>query len=496
MPARTLLQAFHWYTPEGGGHWADLAAKAADLAAMGLTDLWLPPAYKGAAGGCSVGYDAYDLFDLGAYDQKGSIATRYGDRDALGAACTALRGAGLRVLHDVVFNHRLGADETEPVRVRRVNPDNRTEIEDQAFDARAWTRFTFPGRAGAHSAFIWDASCFAGVDHLDDPAEDGLFRLVNAYGDGEWNAEVDGEHGNYDYLMGADVEFRNPAVYEELKYWGRWLAEQVPVDGFRLDAAKHIPAWFFRDWVGHLRETVDPDLFVVAEYWHPDPGALRHYVEEVDRQLHVFDVGLQLQFHTAARAGGDYDLRQILDGALVAGMPGHAVTFVENHDTQPLQALEAPVDPWFKPLAYALILLREQGVPCVFWADLFGARYSDTGEDGAPHDIEMPALGCLPALLSARQRFAHGPQTDLFDDPHCIAVVRHGTETAPGCVAVMTNRDETAREVDLGPGRGGAVFRDWLGHRQDAVTLDADGRGRFPVNAGSVSVWVPADAAD
>jgi alpha-amylase len=29
--------------------------------------------------------------------------------------------------------------------------------------------------------------------------------------------------GNFDYLMGSDVEFRNNAVYEELKYWGRWL---------------------------------------------------------------------------------------------------------------------------------------------------------------------------------------------------------------------------------------------------------------------------------
>lgn len=42
------------------------------------------------------------------------------------------------------------------------------------------------------------------------------------------------------------------------------------------------------------------------------------------------------------------------------------MTLVANHDTQPLQALEAPVEPWFKPLAYALILLRENGVPSVF----------------------------------------------------------------------------------------------------------------------------------
>ena len=43
-----------------------------------------------------------------------------------------------------------------------------------------------------------------------------------------------------------------------------------------------------------------------------------------------------------------------------------------NHDTQPYQALEAPIEPFFKPLAYALILLRFDGYPCIFYGDLYG----------------------------------------------------------------------------------------------------------------------------
>jgi alpha-amylase len=83
----------------------------------------------------------------------------------------------------------------------------------------------------------------------------------------------------------------------------------------------------------------------------------------VDQQVTLFDAALQLRFHQASKAGGDFDLRTIFDGTLVAARPDHAVTLVDNHDTQPLQALEAPVEPWFKPLAYALILLREGGRP-------------------------------------------------------------------------------------------------------------------------------------
>ncbi|WP_312217571.1 alpha-amylase [Sphingobium yanoikuyae] len=490
MAGRTLLQFFHWYYPDGGQLWGEVAQKAEDLKELGVTDVWLPPAYKGAAGGYSVGYDSYDLFDLGEFDQKGSIATKYGDRTALERATHALHDAGLGVIHDVVFNHKMGADEMETVHVRRANPDNRDEVEDEAFQARAWTRYVFPGRQGRYSEFVWDARCFTGVDHIEEPDEDGVFRLVNEYGDGEWNIEVDDEKGNFDYLMGSDVEFRNLAVYEELKYWGRWLSEQLPCDGFRLDAAKHIPAWFFRDWVGHMRESVGDALFVVAEYWHPDMTVLQAYLDMVDRQLMLFDVGLLHRFHDAARAGGDFDLRTIFDGSLLHDAPDHAVTIVGNHDTQPLQALEAPVEDWFKPLAYALILIREQGTPCIFYPDLLGARYADQGGDGQAHEIVIEPVACLPQLLRARQLYAHGPQSDLFDDPHCVGVIRHGTQDQPGCVLLVSNGEEASKSVQLGPEHAGASFHDFLGHHDEEIIADENGSIILKVPGGSISLWV------
>lgn len=99
---------------------------------------------------------------------------------------------------------------------------------------------------------------------------------------------------------------------------------------------------------------------------------------------------LQMKFHNASREGADYDLSTIFNDTLVGHDPWHAVTIVANHDTQPLQSLEAPVEPWFKPLAYALILLREQGVPTIFYPDLFGASYEDEGGDGENTVLRCP----------------------------------------------------------------------------------------------------------
>ena len=101
------------------------------------------------------------------------------------------------------------------------------------------------------------------------------------------------------------------------------------------------------------------------------------YIDATQQRMHLFDAPLQRKFHDASKAGSNYNLSEIFNDTLVAAQPHLAVTLVDNHDTQPCQSLEAPVSAWFKPLAYTLILLREQGYPCVFYADMYGTEYTD-----------------------------------------------------------------------------------------------------------------------
>ena len=159
-------------------------------------------------------------------------------------AIDALKRNDIAVLLDVVVNHKMGADEKEAIRVQRVNADDRTQIDEEIIECEGWTRYTFPVRAGQYSQFIWDFKCFSGIDHIENPDEDGIFKIVNDYTGEGWNDQVDDELGNFDYLMGENIDFRNHAVTEEIKYWARWVMEQTQCDGFRLDAVKHIPARF------------------------------------------------------------------------------------------------------------------------------------------------------------------------------------------------------------------------------------------------------------
>ncbi|WP_026968507.1 alpha-amylase [Algoriphagus terrigena] len=488
MKNGTMIQYFHWYTPEDT-LWKEVKEKAEYLGYLGITSAWLPPPGKGEVGGMSVGYDSYDLFDLGEFDQKGSVRTKYGTKDEFIEATKALHDRGVQVILDFVLNHKAGGDESEIVQAVKVNEENRLENLSEPYEIEAFTRFTFPGRSGQHSDFIWDRHCFTGVDYDHRNQEQGIFNLISEYGN-DWEQMIDIEKGNYDFLMFCDIEFRNPAVREEILKYALWLHELTYYDGIRLDAVKHVSPEYFQELLYHIREKTGKNIFAVGEYWAPGQlDLMTRYLDATKGTMSLFDAALQHNFHTASGAGSDYDLRQIFDGTLVAHTPELAVTQVDNHDTQPLQTLEAPVEAWFKPLAYALILLRKDGYPCVFYPDLFGAHYWDQGRDGQDHEIFLDRVEELENLLYARKDFAFGTQRDYFENPNALGWTREGDEEHSGCAVVLSNADGATIRMEIGVRYAGRSFKDMLGKIPDEVWVDDSGWADFHCAPGSVSVW-------
>ncbi len=489
----TMIQFFHWYNEDNGTLWEEAAGQAEKLSSLGINAVWLPPAYKSAAGAVSPGYDVYDLFDLGEFDQKGTVRTKYGTKEQYINAVEALHKKGILVYVDIVLNHKAGADETEKIKVRRVDAEDRTKFVGEPFDIEAYTKFTFPGRKGKYSDFIWNFRSFTGVDYAADLQESSIFSIINDYGEG-WEEVIDSEKGNYDYLMYDDIEFRNTAVREELKKWGEWYLNEVHFDGVRLDAVKHISPKFYNEWLDHLR-SIKPDLFAVGEYWAPGKLPLvEKYIEATEGKMSLFDAPLHHNLYAASLGGKSYNLAEIFKDTLVSAKPLLAVTVVDNHDTQPLQSLEAPVEKWFKPLAYALILLREGGYPCVFYPDLYGAHYTDKGKDGNDHEIFLDVCENLDKLLIARQQYAYGLQRDYFDHANCVGWTREGLDENEnsGCAVLLSNGDEGFKYMEVGSKFAGKVFKDFLEKHPAEVTINKDGWGEFHVTPGSVSVWICA----
>ena len=471
-----IMQYFEWYMDCKQNLWNDITKEAEKLADLGITALWLPPAYKGMGGKDEVGYAVYDVYDLGEFDQKGTIKTKYGSKDEYLNCIMSLKQAGIESYADIVLNHKMGADYLQTIPATKIDwGDHNKPVANQEV-VRVATKFTFPGRNHKYSDFEWNWTDFDGIDYNEKTKEHAIFKFK----DKDWSAAVDEEYGNYDYLMGADLDFKNPEVVEECTKWGKWYLETTKVDGFRLDAVKHIDANFYKNWIKELRKESGDELFTVGEYWSGDISKLHRYITETEGEISLFDVPLHYHLESASK-DENYDMSKILEGTLVKENPSKAVTFVDNHDTQPGQSLQSFIQDWFKPAAYSIILLRDEGYPCIFYGDFYGI----------PHD-NIPPVKELKTILEIRKEKAYGVQHDYFDHPDYIGWTREGDNEhlQSGIAVVISNSFDGEKRMYIGKDLIGEKFVDALTNCEEIVEIDQEGCGTFKVKGKSASIWV------
>ena len=284
--------------------------------------------------------------------------------------------------------------------------------------------------------------------------------------------------------MYADLDFKHPEVVENLDQWADWFIETTGVEGFRLDAVKHIDSFFMKNFIHNITQKYGEDFYVFGEFWNGDTETNDEYLESIDYLYDLVDVALHQNLFRASQEGENFDLRTIFDGTLALNHPEQAVTFVDNHDTQRGQALESTIQEWFKPAAYALILLREAGLPCVFYGDYYGIE----GQFAQESFQEV-----LDRLLWVRKDLAYGEQTDYFDDPNCIGWTRSGTGESAPIACLISNNQATTKVMEIGSSYAGHTYYDVLENCSETVQVQEDGTAEFPVAERSVSVWVAQD---
>jgi alpha-amylase len=117
----------------------------------GSSRFYLATAPTKAAGQNSVGYDIYDVYDLGnppfscffclllnlalgEFDQKGGVRTNWGTKEELIAAIKNAKENGIVSYVDAVLNHRFGADRVETFAAVEVDNDDRTKEVSDKYD--------------------------------------------------------------------------------------------------------------------------------------------------------------------------------------------------------------------------------------------------------------------------------------------------------------------------------------------------------------------------
>jgi len=143
------------------------------------------------------------------------------------------------------------------------------------------------------------------------------------------------------------------------------------------------------------------------------------------------------------------------------------------------------VDTNFKIQAYSLILLRQNGHPCVFYGDLY------PNEECYNANIAQN----LTLLIEARKKFAYGPCHDYFLDPKCIGFVRMGDLLHPGCAVLLSNKEGQTESLThtirmfVGREHADSVFRSFMSPH-GSINIDSGGWGEFSCPANRVEVWI------
>lgn len=475
MENPVILQTFYWEMntgkyqeeyPEEGNLWKLLSDQAAEISEAGFNFLWLPPANKGAGGRADVGYGTYDLWDLGEFKQKGTKRTKYGTKKQLEQAVKKLHKNNLKLLYDAVLNHRLGADEKEEVKLKG---DEKAEV---------WTVFNFEGRAGKYSDLKLDWTVFDGVDWDERSKRAGEFLFKCK----EWDDSYED-----DYLMGADIDYENPKIKEDVINWGKWIINEIDFDGFRFDASKHVDNQMIHDFIEEINNSTEKDLFFIGEAWVNDADTLIDYLNTVAQdKLHVFDFPLRENFVQMMQ--GNLDMRWLGEKGLVnqEDFKSRAITFVENHDTERDGTNEYGTEAivYRKMQAYCYILMRRDGVPSVFWKDYHS------------HGLKER----IDKLIEARKKFAYGEAYESDqNDENTYSYIRTGDEEHPGSGLVMMitqHENEEIIEKTVNSGKADTVYYDYTGNIEEKVETDADANGIFKVKGNAeagYSVWVPVE---
>ncbi|HHW12164.1 MAG TPA: DUF1939 domain-containing protein, partial [Firmicutes bacterium] len=252
------------------------------------------------------------------------------------------------------------------------------------------------------------------------------------------------------------------------------------------DAVKHVDNGYIREWLNYVQRNTDKHVFFVGEAWITEVEHLINYINAVGSDhLNVFDFPLHNYFLNLANYGGKVnDMRDLARVGLVNHpvYRDRAVTFADNHDTN--RDNEASGVHRYKYQAYAYILTREHGTPCIWWKDyyVFGMKEG------------------IKKLLLARKNYAYGKGHEVpeANDEDVYCYVREGIPgTGTGLVLLLSDGTAGGEQIvikRINSRQPNTTFYDLTGNVDGTVTTDPEGYGEFEVRMSEGegwSVWVP-----
>ncbi|MEL7003955.1 MAG: alpha-amylase family glycosyl hydrolase, partial [Bacteroidota bacterium] len=321
-----MFQAFDWNVQNQppGQTWYDVVSQNRNtIANAGIDVIWMPPPSNSAA---PQGYLPREIND---------VNSAYGTEAQLRTLINQYHGLGLKVLSDIVINHRVGT----PDAVTFTNP--------------SWPTF-------------YITADDEGRNFVNFPV---TFSINGDYVPG-FALKADGSDGTF--AAARDLDHRNPAVRAEIIKWMRFLKDDIGFDGWRYDFVHGYDPIYNKEY----NDATNP-YFAVGELLESSRVQTNNWVNFTQQSSSAFDFNTKVSLQNAIRANNFSFLR---DGngrpsGMIGINPGKSVTFLDNHDTGAAQQCCGsnyvfPGGETNLRKGYAYILTHP-GNPMVFWTHFF-----------------------------------------------------------------------------------------------------------------------------
>ncbi len=295
---------------------------------LGVTGIWLMPIFP------SPSYHGYDVTDF--YN----INPQYGTLDDFKHLLTEAHKRGIRIIIDMVLNHT--SDQHPWFRDAKKNVDS---------PYRNW--------------YIWSDT---------DPGYKG------PWGETVWHPTLHGYYyGIFESFM-PDLNYNNPEVTAEMTKVFSFWSDEVGVDGFRLDAAKHLieegpdqqntqstHSWYQKFYP--VYKAMNPDTMTIGEISGDGISVISRYVTNNEFDL-VFNFPLANAFVTAAQTGRANNISAIIKTTNKFISDSQYSPFLTNHDqNRAMSELGNDID---KAKVAASLLLTSPGTPFLYYGEEIG----------------------------------------------------------------------------------------------------------------------------
>lgn len=331
-----FVQSFADSDGDGKGDIKGMTSKLDYLKDLGVEGIWLMPMNP------SPSYHKYDVTDYYG------IHPDYGTIDDFKIFIAEAHKRNIKVIMDLVINHS-----------SRLHPwfiDARTSPDSKYRDYYVWT-------------------------HKDDPQTTVQGRIISGDSNNRnrWVKIPEGDYLYYSYFGGSmpDLNFDNPNLREEIFKVGRFWLSEIKVDGFRLDAARHIfpderPKDNHQWWIYFRNEMqkINKDVYLVGEVWAPS-DVVGPYMKGLPA-LFNFDMGAAITKAVNAETEGmlTADHKKIRDFYHTINPEYVDATFITNHDQNRIMSMVN--NNLEKAKMAAALLLTLPGSPYLYYGEEIG----------------------------------------------------------------------------------------------------------------------------